>query len=170
MRKCNQIHIWGAPRYKAHFRFLRKLKDFKWPYGPKNTDLMVRKIRYVICKCKAVISSCNNTLLIDIPNRPCGSETLLDTSLVIQSLYNFCEMILRSLKFAIFFLLQLAKNVAPSGCDLFFDVHGTRTCDYKAVHNLVKAIASDSRAAVTFKQDHIFPCKYTCDVLMSFIV
>jgi len=60
-------------------------------------------MRYVICKCKAVISSCNNTLLIDIPNRPCGSETLLDTSLVIQSLYNFCEMILRSLKFAIFF-------------------------------------------------------------------
>jgi len=26
----------GAPHSKAHFRFLRKLKDFK-PYGPKNT-------------------------------------------------------------------------------------------------------------------------------------
>jgi len=29
MRKHNQIHTLGAPHYKAHFRFLRKLKDFK---------------------------------------------------------------------------------------------------------------------------------------------
>ena len=29
MRKHNQIHTLGAPLYKAHFRFLRKLKDFK---------------------------------------------------------------------------------------------------------------------------------------------
>ena len=29
MRKHNQIHILGAPHYKAHFRFLRNLKDFK---------------------------------------------------------------------------------------------------------------------------------------------
>jgi len=29
MRKHNQVHTLGAPHYKAHFRFLRKLKDFK---------------------------------------------------------------------------------------------------------------------------------------------
>jgi len=29
MRKHNRIHILGAPHYKARFRFLRKLKDFK---------------------------------------------------------------------------------------------------------------------------------------------
>jgi len=29
MRKHNQIHTLLAPHYKAHFRFLRKLKDFK---------------------------------------------------------------------------------------------------------------------------------------------
>jgi len=29
MRKHNQIHTLGAPHCKAHFRFLRKLKDFK---------------------------------------------------------------------------------------------------------------------------------------------
>jgi len=29
MRKHNQIHTLGAPHYKAHFRFLKKLKDFK---------------------------------------------------------------------------------------------------------------------------------------------
>jgi len=29
MRKHNQIHTLGAPNYKAHFRFLRKVKDFK---------------------------------------------------------------------------------------------------------------------------------------------
>jgi len=29
VRKHNKIHILGAPHYKAHFRFLRKLKDFK---------------------------------------------------------------------------------------------------------------------------------------------
>jgi len=29
MRKHYQIHTLGAPHYKAHFRFLRKLKDFK---------------------------------------------------------------------------------------------------------------------------------------------
>jgi len=30
MRKHNQIHTLGASHYKAHFRCLRKLKDFKW--------------------------------------------------------------------------------------------------------------------------------------------
>jgi len=30
MRKHNQIHTLGTPHYKAHFRFLRKLKDFKY--------------------------------------------------------------------------------------------------------------------------------------------
>jgi len=29
MRKHNQVHTLGAPHYKAHFRFLRKFKDFK---------------------------------------------------------------------------------------------------------------------------------------------
>jgi len=29
MTKYNQTHTLGAPHYKAHFRFLRKLKDFK---------------------------------------------------------------------------------------------------------------------------------------------
>jgi len=29
MRKHRQIRIAGAPHYKAHFRFLRKLTDFK---------------------------------------------------------------------------------------------------------------------------------------------
>jgi len=29
MREHNQVHTLGAPHYKAHFRFLRKLKDFK---------------------------------------------------------------------------------------------------------------------------------------------
>jgi len=29
MRKHKQVHTLGAPHYKAHFRFLRKLKDFK---------------------------------------------------------------------------------------------------------------------------------------------
>ena len=29
MRKHNQIHTLRAPYYKAHFRFLRKLTDFK---------------------------------------------------------------------------------------------------------------------------------------------
>jgi len=29
MRKHNQIHTSGTPHYKVHFRFLRKLKDFK---------------------------------------------------------------------------------------------------------------------------------------------
>jgi len=29
MRKHNQIHALGALHYKAHFRVLRKLKDFK---------------------------------------------------------------------------------------------------------------------------------------------
>jgi len=29
MRKHNQIHTLGAPYYKVHFRFLRKLTDFK---------------------------------------------------------------------------------------------------------------------------------------------
>jgi len=29
MRKHNQIHALGAPHFKAHFRFLRKLKDCK---------------------------------------------------------------------------------------------------------------------------------------------
>ena len=28
MRKHNQIHTLGAPHFKAHFRFLRKVKDF----------------------------------------------------------------------------------------------------------------------------------------------
>jgi len=28
MRKHNQIHTLSAPHDKAHFRFLRKLKDF----------------------------------------------------------------------------------------------------------------------------------------------
>jgi len=37
----NQIHSLGAPHYKAHFRFLRKLKG---PYGPK-MNFMVQKIR-----------------------------------------------------------------------------------------------------------------------------
>jgi len=29
MRKHNQVHTLGASHYKAHFSFLRKLKDFK---------------------------------------------------------------------------------------------------------------------------------------------
>jgi len=29
MRKHNQIHTLGAPHYKAHFRFLSKLNEFK---------------------------------------------------------------------------------------------------------------------------------------------
>ena len=40
MRKHNQIHTLGALHYKVHFRFLSKLKDFKWAlwsekYGKK---------------------------------------------------------------------------------------------------------------------------------------
>jgi len=31
MRKHNQIHTLAAPHYKAHLRFLRKLKDFNCP-------------------------------------------------------------------------------------------------------------------------------------------
>jgi len=43
MRKHNQIHKLGAPHYKAHFRFLKKLKDFKCASGPKSAvDLMFR--------------------------------------------------------------------------------------------------------------------------------
>jgi len=36
MRKYNQIHTLGAPHYKAHFQFLKKLKDLSAPYGLKN--------------------------------------------------------------------------------------------------------------------------------------
>ena len=45
MRKHNQIHTLGAPHYKAHFRFLRKLKDFKWTLGPKNTVVGLRELK-----------------------------------------------------------------------------------------------------------------------------
>jgi len=46
MRKHNQIHTLGAPHYKAYFRFLRKLKDFKWSlwsekYGNRKIDLLL---------------------------------------------------------------------------------------------------------------------------------
>ena len=37
MRKHNQIHTLSTQHCKAHFQFLRKLKDFGVPYGPKNT-------------------------------------------------------------------------------------------------------------------------------------
>jgi len=37
MRKHNQTLTLGALHYKAHFRFLSKLMDFKCAYGPKNT-------------------------------------------------------------------------------------------------------------------------------------
>jgi len=39
MKKHNQIHTLFAPHYKAHFRFLRKWKDFteSAPYGTKTT-------------------------------------------------------------------------------------------------------------------------------------
>ena len=44
MRKHNQIYTLGAPHYKAHFQFLRKLKDFKcalWSekYGITNLEI-----------------------------------------------------------------------------------------------------------------------------------
>jgi len=45
MRKQNQVHSLGAPRYKVHFRFLRKWKDFKcalWSekYGNRWSDIV----------------------------------------------------------------------------------------------------------------------------------
>jgi len=44
MRKHNQIHTLGAPNYKAHFRFLRKVKDFKCAlWSEKNGTLMKNK-------------------------------------------------------------------------------------------------------------------------------
>ena len=39
MRKHNQIHILGAPHYKAHFRFLSKLKDFKCTLWSEKYDI-----------------------------------------------------------------------------------------------------------------------------------
>jgi len=35
MRKHKQIHTLGAPHYKAHFRFLRKSKDFRYALWSK---------------------------------------------------------------------------------------------------------------------------------------
>jgi len=40
MRKHNQIHTSGAPHYKAHFRFLSKLKDFKCPLWSEKYGLL----------------------------------------------------------------------------------------------------------------------------------
>jgi len=46
MRKHNQIDTLGTPHYKSHFRFLRKLKDFKcalWSekYGTTNAKCCI---------------------------------------------------------------------------------------------------------------------------------
>ena len=49
MRKHNQVHTLGAPHYKAHFRLLRKLKDFKCALGPKNTVVALICSQAIIC-------------------------------------------------------------------------------------------------------------------------
>jgi len=52
MRKHNQIHTLGAPHYKAHFQFLRKLKDFKCTLWSKNT-VFLYKSRSVCLLCES---------------------------------------------------------------------------------------------------------------------
>jgi len=51
MRKNNQIHTLGAPHYKAHFRYLRKLKDFKctlWSEKYGNLIAFTKKLSALI--------------------------------------------------------------------------------------------------------------------------
>uniref|UniRef100_H2ZD88 UDP-glucose glycoprotein glucosyltransferase 2 n=1 Tax=Ciona savignyi TaxID=51511 RepID=H2ZD88_CIOSA len=53
---------------------------------------------------------------------------------------------------------QLASVNGPSGCDLFFDVHGQTTCEYTEVHGMIKSAKQQTRPPSTlFKQDHIYP-------------
>jgi len=47
MRKPNQIHTLGALHYKAHFRFLRKLKDFKWALWSEKYGTKVQTTQYL---------------------------------------------------------------------------------------------------------------------------
>jgi len=50
MRKHNHIHTLGIPHYKAHFRFLRKLKGLlSAPYSPKNTVIALICSQAIIC-------------------------------------------------------------------------------------------------------------------------
>uniref|UniRef100_H2ZD89 Uncharacterized protein n=1 Tax=Ciona savignyi TaxID=51511 RepID=H2ZD89_CIOSA len=54
--------------------------------------------------------------------------------------------------------IQLASVNGPSGCDLFFDVHGQTTCEYTEVHGMIKSAKQQTRPPSTlFKQDHIYP-------------
>jgi len=49
MRKHNQVHTLGAPHYKAHFRFLRKLKDFKCLLSSEKTVVALICWQAIIC-------------------------------------------------------------------------------------------------------------------------
>lgn len=57
------------------------------------------------------------------------------------------------------FLFKLAMQVAPDGCNLFFDVQGQVTCDYKEVHQILKSLNDAQPSVLTFNQDHIYPGK-----------
>nr|XP_002120850.2 UDP-glucose:glycoprotein glucosyltransferase 1 isoform X2 [Ciona intestinalis] len=53
---------------------------------------------------------------------------------------------------------QLAVINGLTGCDIFFDVHGQKTCEYSEVHQLLKsAKMQDLQPSTVFKQDHVFP-------------
>jgi len=45
MRNHNQIYTLDESHYKAHFRFLRKLKDFKCALWSEKYGSLIRKIR-----------------------------------------------------------------------------------------------------------------------------
>jgi len=47
MRKHNQIHTLGALHYKAHFRFLSKLKDFKCTLWSEKYGTKVQTTQYL---------------------------------------------------------------------------------------------------------------------------
>jgi len=57
MRKHNQIYALGAPHYEAHFRFLRKFKDFKcalWSekYGKHFINLLTPQANFLVLGCR----------------------------------------------------------------------------------------------------------------------
>lgn len=62
--------------------------------------------------------------------------------------------ILFALTRSLFF--KLAKTVDPTGCSLFFDVHGHMVCEYTEVFELLKSVKKTSSPSPTFKQDHVY--------------
>jgi len=71
MRKHNQIHTLGTLHYEAHFRFLRKLKDFKSPHGLKNMVVALICSQAIIClpRTQKPVSKCYVILAVYGDNR-----------------------------------------------------------------------------------------------------